>query len=192
MYSSLVYHWSSLLLIYHTCTAMSEYDNTASSSSPDPCQPNPCPQGSVCSSVMGVVNFTCTCPPPHTTTTQVDCTNRIQYCSFLSSCAGRDVCYNCTCVPGYGGEDCSLVLLDTCGSLPCLNGATCVVSNGGVATCLCAPGYGGNFCGTGLCVCVCVCMCVCVCVCVHMRADVCICMCVQVCVYTCTCVCRWL
>eukprot|EP00731_Ephydatia_muelleri_P001116 Em0001g1116a len=79
----------------------------------DPCQPNPCPEGSVCTPLMGVVNFTCTCPPRtfnNTTTTQV---------------------------------------LDRCDSLSCLNGATCVVSHGGVATCLCAPGYGGSYCDAG-------------------------------------------
>ena len=146
------------MLIVHIHLALSEFTSSAMSlsyllPSPDPCQPNPCPEGSVCTPLMGVVNFTCTCPPRtfnNTTTTQVDCTNRIQYCVLSSPCAGRDVCYNCSCVPGYSGEDCSLKVLDRCDSLSCLNGATCVVSHGGVATCLCAPGYGGSYCDAGV------------------------------------------
>ena len=53
----------------------------------------------------------------------------------------------CVCASGYKGQTCT-DLVTECDSAPCLNGATCTLSNGltGYAVCICASGYTGTYC----------------------------------------------
>uniref|UniRef100_A0A3Q3WBH3 EGF-like domain-containing protein n=1 Tax=Mola mola TaxID=94237 RepID=A0A3Q3WBH3_MOLML len=52
--------------------------------------------------------------------------------------------FTCTCLPGYEGERCQL-LVDHCDSQPCKNGATCFSGQAG-PRCYCPEGYQGATC----------------------------------------------
>ncbi|XP_039896049.1 sushi, nidogen and EGF-like domain-containing protein 1 isoform X2 [Simochromis diagramma] len=117
----------------------------------DECESQPCLNGGEC--IDRVNNFTCTCPAAFTGTlcetellpVQVNPTeaeNQTASCEELD-CKKNQICeytssgiYNCTCAPGFYGDNCE----DEC---LCQNGGVCVDING---TCECPSGYTGLYC----------------------------------------------
>ncbi|XP_031431396.1 sushi, nidogen and EGF-like domain-containing protein 1 isoform X2 [Clupea harengus] len=117
----------------------------------DDCEPMPCLNGGECSDLVN--NYTCTCTAgfigrrcetelvvvaPTNATAEAE--NQTASCE-AEGC--RQVCeyvspgnFNCTCSPGYYGDNCEEECL-------CQNGGVCVDMNG---TCDCPTGYTGLFC----------------------------------------------
>uniref|UniRef100_A0A3Q4H8C9 Sushi, nidogen and EGF-like domain-containing protein 1 n=1 Tax=Neolamprologus brichardi TaxID=32507 RepID=A0A3Q4H8C9_NEOBR len=105
----------------------------------DECESQPCLNGGEC--IDRVNNFTCTCPAAFTgTLCETEAENQTS-CEELD-CKKNQICeytilgiYNCTCVPGFYGDNCEECL--------CQNGGVCVDING---TCECPSGYTGLYC----------------------------------------------
>jgi len=55
--------------------------------------------------------------------------------------------YGCTCVSGFAGGNCDVVV-DTCAMFPCQHGGTCSKSASKPFVCTCAKGWKGTTCGT--------------------------------------------
>jgi len=82
------------------------------------------------------------------------CENDINECIGVTcyhggSCVDQVANYTCSCVPGYGGRDCSIDNFDECASSPCMNGATCTAPQFmNYFFCTCKAGYNGTWCQT--------------------------------------------
>ncbi|KAM6963106.1 sushi, nidogen and EGF-like domain-containing protein 1 [Aplochiton taeniatus] len=120
----------------------------------DECEGLLCLNGGTC--VQGIGNFTCVCEPGYTGDRCETVTELVLQVNSSSShadnqtvscegeaCEKRQTCeyispgnYNCTCHPGYYGDDCEEECL-------CQNGGVCVDMNG---TCACPSGYTGLYC----------------------------------------------
>ena len=76
------------------------------------------------------------------------CDTEINECEIYTPCENNSTCtdlvnsYNCTCLPGYTGINCS-VDINECDLDPCLQGSTCVDEVNGFS-CTCAQGYTGD------------------------------------------------
>ncbi|XP_006790497.1 sushi, nidogen and EGF-like domain-containing protein 1 isoform X1 [Neolamprologus brichardi] len=134
-----------------TCVCEPGYTGVLCETDIDECESQPCLNGGEC--IDRVNNFTCTCPAAFTGTLcetellplQVNPTeaeNQTASCEELD-CKKNQICeytilgiYNCTCVPGFYGDNCE----DEC---LCQNGGVCVDING---TCECPSGYTGLYC----------------------------------------------
>ena len=103
-----------------------------------------CPENSYDSA-----NFTCLCnsgfQPNNSRCANInDCTS--------NSCHNGGVCtdlisdYNCTCVPGYTGRNCS-TNINECSPDPCQNGGSCTELINGYH-CACEPGHTDKDCST--------------------------------------------
>ena len=66
-------------------------------------------------------------------------------CKNSGLCVANGLSYNCVCLPGYTGFDCSFVV-NQCYSNPCLNGATCNNLGVNCYNCTCQPGFIGTNC----------------------------------------------
>uniref|UniRef100_A0A3P9BQA7 Sushi, nidogen and EGF like domains 1 n=1 Tax=Maylandia zebra TaxID=106582 RepID=A0A3P9BQA7_9CICH len=118
-----------------TCVCEPGYTGVLCETDIDECESQPCLNGGEC--IDRVNNFTCTCPAAFTGTLcetasceELDC-KKNQICEYTSSGI-----YNCTCAPGFYGDNCE----DEC---LCQNGGVCVDING---TCECPSGYTGLYC----------------------------------------------
>ncbi|XP_026013617.1 sushi, nidogen and EGF-like domain-containing protein 1 isoform X2 [Astatotilapia calliptera] len=134
-----------------TCVCEPGYTGVLCETDIDECESQPCLNGGEC--IDRVNNFTCTCPAAFTGTlcetellpVQVNPTeaeNQTASCEELD-CKKNQICeytssgiYNCTCAPGFYGDNCE----DEC---LCQNGGVCVDING---TCECPSGYTGLYC----------------------------------------------
>ncbi|XP_076095381.1 uncharacterized protein LOC143066273 [Mytilus galloprovincialis] len=67
-------------------------------------------------------------------------------CYNNATCTDRTPGWNCTCLPGFTGNQCQTDI-DECQSDPCSNNATCIYRTPGW-DCACVPGYTGNMCQT--------------------------------------------
>ncbi|XP_019630974.1 PREDICTED: fibropellin-1-like isoform X2 [Branchiostoma belcheri] len=70
-------------------------------------------------------------------------------CANGATCEDEVDGYTCSCVPGYGGDQCETGVSgpEECSPNPCANGGTCEDEVDGYA-CSCAPGYEGDHCET--------------------------------------------
>ncbi|XP_036374730.1 sushi, nidogen and EGF-like domain-containing protein 1 [Megalops cyprinoides] len=135
-----------------TCVCAAGFTGTLCETDINECMSQPCLNGGEC--VDWVNNYTCTCP---VTFTGMHCETevKVQMNATLTEtekqtatckgegCEDRQICeyispgnYNCTCSPGYFGDNCE----EEC---PCQNGGVCVDVN---ATCECPTGYTGLYC----------------------------------------------
>ncbi|XP_072031584.1 uncharacterized protein [Amphiura filiformis] len=65
-------------------------------------------------------------------------------CQNGATCTDGDNSYNCTCAPGFRGENCE-INIDECASQPCQNGGTCV-DDAYSYSCNCTDMYQGTLC----------------------------------------------
>ncbi|KAI8494849.1 hypothetical protein Bbelb_274540, partial [Branchiostoma belcheri] len=71
-----------------------------------------------------------------------ECASKPRPC-LHGTCVDKDGGYNCTCSPGWTGQDCQQDI-NECASKPCLHG-TCVNKDGGYM-CICSSGWTGQNC----------------------------------------------
>uniref|UniRef100_A0A8C1EX78 Sushi, nidogen and EGF-like domains 1 n=1 Tax=Cyprinus carpio carpio TaxID=630221 RepID=A0A8C1EX78_CYPCA len=135
-----------------TCVCQAGYTGFLCESDINECVSMPCLNGAVCEDLVN--NYTCTCTANFTgnlcetelvvmeNSSTTDAANQTVPCDG-ESCEKRQICeyigsghYNCTCTPGYYGDDCE----EEC---PCQNGGVCVDVNG---TCECPTGFTGLYC----------------------------------------------
>ncbi|KAK7925846.1 hypothetical protein WMY93_008156 [Mugilogobius chulae] len=86
------------------------------------------------------------------------CDQDLNFCTHHQPCVNGATCmnsgqgsYTCTCLPGYTGKDCEL-LMQECDSAPCRNGGLCTNLEQGYE-CSCPPGFEGSHCETSLLTC---------------------------------------
>lgn len=111
---------------------------------PNPCEPNPCNNGTC--RALSFTNFTCTCPPGFTGR---NCSTKLNPCE-PNPCRNNGVCmpagtypnFTCTCPPRFTGRLCET---DICSSITCLNGGLCEILNGR-AVCRCSANFNGSRC----------------------------------------------
>uniref|UniRef100_A0A8C2XCD3 Sushi, nidogen and EGF like domains 1 n=1 Tax=Cyclopterus lumpus TaxID=8103 RepID=A0A8C2XCD3_CYCLU len=134
-----------------TCVCEAGYTGVLCETDINECESQPCQSGAEC--VDQVANFTCICPAAFTgalcetelVVLQVNSTeteNQTAACE-QDGCTEHRICedggsgaYNCTCAPGFYGDECEEECL-------CQNGGVCVDING---TCDCPSGYTGLYC----------------------------------------------
>ncbi|XP_068447252.1 sushi, nidogen and EGF-like domain-containing protein 1 isoform X3 [Clinocottus analis] len=134
-----------------TCVCEPGYTGVLCETDINECESQPCQNGGEC--VDQVDNFTCICPTAFTgvlcetelVVLQVNSTeaeNQTAACQE-DDCMEHRICedagsgaYNCTCSPGFYGDECEEECL-------CENGGVCVDING---TCECPSGYTGLYC----------------------------------------------
>ncbi|XP_056270868.1 sushi, nidogen and EGF-like domain-containing protein 1 isoform X4 [Pseudoliparis swirei] len=134
-----------------TCVCEPGYTGVLCETDINECESQPCQNGGEC--VDQVANFTCICPAAFTgalcetelVVLQVNSTeteNQTAACEE-DDCTEHRICedagsgaYNCTCAPGFYGDECEEECL-------CQNGGVCVDING---TCDCPSGYTGLYC----------------------------------------------
>ncbi|KAI7805359.1 putative protein eyes shut-like protein [Triplophysa rosa] len=107
------------------------------------CDSNPCRNGGRCEETVN--GYVCKRPGGFTglsceTTTEVDSYCKSNGCQLDEVCAADKPNSSCVCV----GLECS-EQPEVCGTLPCLNGGTCVALNGQFQ-CRCRPGFSGKNC----------------------------------------------
>eukprot|EP00056_Hartaetosiga_gracilis_P012832 m.206744 g.206744 ORF g.206744 m.206744 type:complete len:902 (-) comp13757_c0_seq21:842-3547(-) len=118
----------------------------------DPCNDNPCNNGGVCHSEIGVNGYTCVCPPQYTGD---HCETLINPC-YYNPCGSAGTCsiisvggfylHSCDCIDGMRGTNCDIEI-DECETQPCLNGGTCI-DKFNAYKCLCPSTHGGHNCQT--------------------------------------------
>ncbi|KAM8874516.1 sushi, nidogen and EGF-like domain-containing protein 1 isoform 2-T2 [Spinachia spinachia] len=118
-----------------TCVCEPGYTGVLCETDINECEAQPCLSGGEC--VDQVANFTCVCPVAFTgelcetaACEGGDCTEH-RICEDAGSGGS-----NCTCAPGFYGDECEEECL-------CQNGGVCVDING---TCKCPSGYTGLYC----------------------------------------------
>ncbi|XP_052455414.1 sushi, nidogen and EGF-like domain-containing protein 1 [Carassius gibelio] len=135
-----------------TCICQAGYTGFLCESNINECASMPCLNGAVCEDLVN--NYTCTCTANFTgshcetellfmeNSSITDAANQTVPCDG-ESCENHRICeyigsgnFNCTCTPGYYGDDCE----EEC---PCQNGGLCVDVNG---TCECPTGFTGLYC----------------------------------------------
>uniref|UniRef100_A0A8C2B612 Sushi, nidogen and EGF-like domains 1 n=1 Tax=Cyprinus carpio TaxID=7962 RepID=A0A8C2B612_CYPCA len=135
-----------------TCVCQAGYTGFLCESDINECASTPCLNGGVCEDLVN--NYTCACTTNFTgshcetelvvmeNSSTTDAANQTVSCDG-ENCEKRQICeyigsgnYNCTCTPGYYGDDCE----EEC---PCQNGGVCVDVNG---TCECPTGFTGLYC----------------------------------------------
>ncbi|KAJ0061077.1 hypothetical protein NL108_005841, partial [Boleophthalmus pectinirostris] len=86
------------------------------------------------------------------------CDQDLNFCTHHQPCVNGATCmnsgqgsYTCTCLPGYTGKDCEL-LMQECDSAPCRNGGVCKNLEQGYQ-CSCPPGFEGSHCEHSLLTC---------------------------------------
>lgn len=86
------------------------------------------------------------------------CDQDLNFCTHHKPCENGATCmntgegsYTCTCLPGYTGTNCEL-LMQECDSKPCRNGGTCTNLDRGYQ-CTCPPGFEGSHCEHSLLTC---------------------------------------
>uniref|UniRef100_A0A7N8Y3W1 Neurogenic locus notch homolog protein 1 n=1 Tax=Mastacembelus armatus TaxID=205130 RepID=A0A7N8Y3W1_9TELE len=91
-----------------------------------PCNPSPCHNGGTCIQ-KGETNYECSCVPGKLAL----CTEDVDECQLMpNACQNGGTCHNiyggyqCVCVNGWTGNDCS-ENIDDCASAACYHGSTC-------------------------------------------------------------------
>ncbi|XP_071848270.1 uncharacterized protein [Apostichopus japonicus] len=130
------------------CDCPEGYGGSTCSSETNPCAAsnNPCVYGS-CQAFINGTTY-CICNGGWTG----DNCNEIDYC-FTSPCENNGVCSNnadngftCSCLDGYTGSTCSIVVNQACVSNPCQNFGSCLELSGGGYYCNCIPEFSGPTC----------------------------------------------
>ncbi len=111
---------------------------------PNPCAPNPCLNGGVCS--PDGMDFSCSCAPDYTGST---CASVVDDCAS-TPCHNGGICtdqvasFLCQCAQGFTGATCDTPVMN-CAPNPCLNGGSCATTVEGYI-CTCAEGFDGATC----------------------------------------------
>lgn len=127
------------------CRCPSAWSGKLCNIASNPCDPNPCQYGGICSPKGASVQ--CSCPPGRTgvfcetASTQDLCASNP--CLNGGVCASQDGQFWCTCPKGRMGRLCEEV--DSCALQPCRNGGVCQVTATGFQ-CTCQPGWIGTLC----------------------------------------------
>ncbi|XP_055088033.1 delta-like protein 4 [Periophthalmus magnuspinnatus] len=86
------------------------------------------------------------------------CDQDLNFCTHHQPCVNGATCmnsgqgsYTCTCLPGFTGKDCEL-LMQECDSAPCRNGGVCTNLERGYL-CSCPRGFEGSHCEHGVLTC---------------------------------------
>ncbi|KAB7501347.1 Fibropellin-1 [Armadillidium nasatum] len=114
------------------------------------CSTNPCFHGGVCS--ISESGFTCNCE--ETGYRGKFCDININECEEQNPCLRGSTCYDlygsyeCVCLPGFTGTDCSIEI-DECTSNPCQNGGICSDAFNDYE-CECSQGFEGKSCGINI------------------------------------------
>uniref|UniRef100_A0A4W4H7B4 Neurogenic locus notch homolog protein 1 n=1 Tax=Electrophorus electricus TaxID=8005 RepID=A0A4W4H7B4_ELEEL len=128
----------------YRCNCPAEYTGKHCETLYQPCSPSPCHHGGTCVQ-KGDTNYECSCLPGQF------CTEDVNECDLMpNSCQNGGTClntqggYNCVCVNGWSGDDCSKNI-DDCANAACHKGSTC---HDRVASffCECPPGRTGLLC----------------------------------------------
>ncbi|KTF92353.1 hypothetical protein cypCar_00008339 [Cyprinus carpio] len=114
-----------------------------------PCFPSPCLNGGTCRQ-MTDTTYICHCLPAQVGVGQF-CTDDVDECRLQpNACQNGGTCsntrngYNCVCVNGWSGLDCS-ENIDDCAAEPCTTGSTCI-DRVASFVCSCPPGKTGLLC----------------------------------------------
>jgi len=136
------------------CSCASGYTGNRCEQAINPCDSSPCLSGGTCIE-LSVGGFSCLCPADRR---GVRCDQVLgpRDCQSLR-CRNGGTCWcvegtsscRCECQPDFTGSGCETPI-NPCGSLPCLNGASCfaLASPTGSYMCACAAGYTGSRCET--------------------------------------------
>lgn len=110
----------------------------------DDCAERPCALNANCTDLVN--DYQCACP---TGFIGKRCQIKEDLCAASSGTCAHGICVDrlfehyCLCEPGWTGALCD-VNMDDCGTMPCLNGATCR-DDVNAYVCQCAPGFYGSF-----------------------------------------------
>ncbi|XP_072908661.1 protein crumbs homolog 2-like isoform X1 [Hemitrygon akajei] len=116
------------------------------------CLSEPCQNNGIC--IAGLDNYTCQCPVHPVIYFGKNCELLFDACRF-QLCLNNGTChtslgslqYNCTCLPGFTGTDCSIDV-NECESNPCKGIHMDCIDQVNGYSCLCSPGYEGETCTT--------------------------------------------
>ncbi|XP_067868625.1 protein crumbs homolog 1-like isoform X1 [Heterodontus francisci] len=116
------------------------------------CASQPCQNNGIC--IDGLNNYTCQCPQDPVIYLGKNCELQFDACYF-NLCMNNGTCkttpgslqYNCTCLPGFAGTQCSLNI-NECESNPCQGVHIDCIDRVNGYSCLCSPGYAGENCTT--------------------------------------------
>ncbi|XP_051892977.1 protein crumbs homolog 1-like [Pristis pectinata] len=116
------------------------------------CLSEPCQNNGIC--IAGLDNYTCQCPRDPVIYFGKNCELLFDACHF-QLCMNNGTChttlgslqYNCTCLPGFAGTQCSLNI-NECESNPCRGLHVDCIDQVNGYSCRCSPGYEGENCTT--------------------------------------------
>ncbi|KAJ8047135.1 Fibropellin-1 [Holothuria leucospilota] len=143
----------------YTCECTVDYTGDNCEQAVDHCDGDPCINGGSCTSgTQGT--FTCSCTAGFTGDT---CDTAVDLCAD-SPCQNGGSCesgangYTCNCTADFIGENCTDVVDHCTTRMPCENGGTCNMNQGGGYTCACTVDFTGancesavNHCDSGPC-----------------------------------------